>query len=487
WIVRGIYNIYFHQLSGYPGPTLAAASDWWYARSYTSGHWHDIIQSLHQKYGPVVRIAPNDLSFSTPSSYKVIYGHATNGRKLFLKSEFYDLSHGRPDIVSARDPAEHSVQRRSLAHAFSAKSLREQEDIVQAYLDKFVEKMGELGGTEEGVNVTEAYNWLTFDIIGKSICDLAFGESFEAVEKGESHFWVSLILGSFYIQTLASIRKRIPLFSLLLPFFVPPSFPSKFQKHKALTLEKTRKRIAMGDTGRADFFSRLLRTGKDKGAELDIQYLANQSNILIVAGSETTATFLAGATYFLLRNKPALAKLQTELRSTFSEFSQITGDSVTPLPYLGAVIEEGLRLFPPAGFGLPRICPGATIDGYYIPAGTTVSTDPFTMTRDPANWEQPDSFLPERWLPGGIGGGKSHDNKAASQPFSLGPRSCLGINLARVEARLTLAKLAWKYEWDLAESSKNLDWWRDMRIYTLWMKPELRVVFRNVDSGSKRL
>lgn len=143
---------------------------WWFARSYTSGHWHDIIQSAHQQYGPVVRIAPNELSFSTPSSYKTIYSHATKGRRPFLKSEFYDLTQGRPDVVSARDPAEHSAQRRSLAHAFSAKSLREQEDIVQTYLDKFVERMGQLGGTEEGVDVTEAYNWLTFDIIGKSIC-----------------------------------------------------------------------------------------------------------------------------------------------------------------------------------------------------------------------------------------------------------------------------------------------------------------------------
>lgn len=249
----------------------------------------------------------------------------------------------------------------------------------------------------------------------------------------------------------------------------------------------------MGDTGRADFFSHLLRSSpysknetdtsvmSDNGQriDVDVQYLSNQSNILIVAGSETTATFLAGATYFLLHNKSTLSKLQSELRSTFSDYVQITSDSTATLAYLNAVIEEALRLFPPAGFGLPRISPGTEIDGHYVPLGTTVSTDPFTMTRDPANWKEPDSFLPERWLVNKPEDNEfSKDNKAASQPFSLGPRSCLGVNLARVEARLTLAKLAWKYDWEFAGVSKEVDWWRDVRLYTLWMKPELKIKFR---------
>lgn len=292
----------------------------------------------------------------------------------------------------------------------------------------------------------------------------------------------------------------MPLFGLVFPFLIPRSFPSKLREHQALTLQKTRTRLAMGNIARTDFFSSLVRSdlsmvstngigealeeeeeggeGKVEG-DVDIQYLSNQSHVLIVGGSETTATLLAGATYFLLRNPATLSRLQAELRETFRDYDKITGDSTAMLPYLNAVIEEGLRLFPPASLGLPRICPGTAIDGLYVPVGTIVSTDPFSMTRDPSYWKVPDSFMPERWLLEGTNTDETVKiNKAASQPFSTGPRSCLGKNLAWLETRLTLAKMAWKYDWEVAASSEGVDWWRDVRMWTLWKMPQWRLKFR---------
>ncbi|KAH8201463.1 hypothetical protein TruAng_004387 [Truncatella angustata] len=492
-------------------------SEWWYIRNYTGGLWHEAMQNVHQKYGPVVRIGPNELSFSTPSSYKTIYNHANKDRKPFLKSDFYDISPGRADIITVRDPADHALQRRCMAYAFSVKSLRQQEETVHLYLDEFIKQIGRLGSLDQGVDMTEAFNWLTFDIIG----DLTFGKSFDAVKEAKTHFWISLILGSVYLSTLAGIRKRMPLFALVLPFLIPRSFPSNLREHQALTLQKTRTRLDMGKLERADFFSSLVRSdlsmvranrigeaseeeqreeeeeeggGGGGGGEggrvegdVDIQYLSNQSHVLIVGGSETTATLLAGATYFLLRNPATLSRLQMELRDTFKDYDKITGDSTAMLPYLNAVIEESLRLFPPSSLGLPRICPGTAIDGRYIPAGTIVSTDPFSMTRDPTYWEDPDSFMPERWL---LEGANSEEtikvNKAASQPFSTGPRSCLGKNLAWLEARLTLAKMGWKYDWDVAASSEGVDLWRDVRMWTLWKMPKWRLKFKEADVWIRR-
>ncbi|KAI4601526.1 hypothetical protein KJ359_011656 [Pestalotiopsis sp. 9143b] len=438
--------------------------------------------------GDVVRIGPNELSFNTPKALKDIYSHATKGQKKFLKSDFYDFAHGRPDIVAARDPAEHAVQRRQLAHAFSTKSLRGQEGIVQGYLDQFVDQMGKLSAEQGSVEVGEAFNWLTFDIIGEHIRlfhfstraapvflsmitahrfigDLAFGESFGAVASGKTHFWVEVIMSSFFVITLSNLRKRIPAMTLALPFLIPMSFLSNVKKHKALTLEKTRKRISLGDMGRDDFFSNLLKTD---GA-LDEQYLSNQANVLIVAGSETTATFLGAVTYFLLKNPDSLAKLQQEVRGTFPTYDQINGDTATSLPYLEATIEEGLRLFPPAAIALPRECPGVEIDGHWVPKGVIVSTNPYVMTRDARYWNRPDDFVPERWIGEGLRG----DNRAASQPFSIGPRACLGINLAKVEMRLALAKLAWKYEWELV--NKDVDLMKESKLFTLWQKPDVKV------------
>ncbi len=90
-----------------------------------------------------------------------------------------------------------------------------------------------------------------------------------------------------------------------------------------------------------------------------------------MAGSETSTTLLSGLTYYLLKNPDTLRYLQSEVRGAFKDASEIDSNSASKLPYLFAAIEEGLRIFPPVAFGLPRVSPGATVDGHYIPAGVS--------------------------------------------------------------------------------------------------------------------
>lgn len=419
------------------------------------------MQEMHRKYGDVVRIAPNELSFATVQSYKDIYGHATKGRQPFLKSAFYDNG-GTPAIVSTRDPADHSKQRRSLASAFSAKSLREQEHIVHKYFDLFLTQMAKLGGpSTEGIDATEAFEWVTFDIIG----DLAFGESFDAVANGKTNFWVSVILGSLWFGNIVGLQKRLPIIKLFIPFMIPKQFARDNEAHKRLTSEKISKRMSMRDTvTRADFFDEIIKRG-----EYSKSFLEEQASTLIIAGAEPS-TVLAASLYFLSKNPDCLARLQEEVRNTFQSLDQVTGDACAHLPYLRAVLDEALRIFPAASFGLPRVSPGATVDGHYIPRGTVVSTDNYAVTHDPRYFKDPGSFRPERWIGEGL-----NDNKDAFQPFSLGPRMCIGSNLAHIEMRIGLAKTVWQFDWELI--SKDLDWIRDARLVVLWKKPHMKVRF----------
>lgn len=123
------------------------------------------LTSFPSSSGNIVRIGPNELSFATPEAYRDIYGHATGGKKRFLKSRSYERA--VPRITSVRDPAEHAQQRKALANAFSAKALRDQEGVVHQYVDLLLQQLGNFGaGGQKPVNVTDAYNWLTFDIIG---------------------------------------------------------------------------------------------------------------------------------------------------------------------------------------------------------------------------------------------------------------------------------------------------------------------------------
>ncbi|RTE67812.1 hypothetical protein BHE90_017814, partial [Fusarium euwallaceae] len=296
-----------------------------------------------------------------------------------------------PDIVFTIDPEQHRPQRRSLSHAFSAKALRESEGIIRNHVWLFVEQIGKHGSPGSGgVDMSAVYNWLTFDIIG----ELTFGESFGSVADWKPDIYVSLILEFTKHFTLLQAAKRLSIPESLLSWLMPSGLQASISLHERLTKDKVAQRIAMSNSSkREDFFAYILRRG---GFNKD--QLAEQAKILLLDGSETTATFLAGVTYCLLAAPAVLKKLQREVRSSFSSKDEIDGDSTKKLPYLHAVVEEGLRLFPPVPLGLPRTCPGATVDGHYVPSGTEVSVDNFVMSRDTRSFPDPDSFNPDRWI-----------------------------------------------------------------------------------------
>ncbi|KAH8666879.1 cytochrome P450 [Xylariales sp. PMI_506] len=434
WLGRCIYLLYFHPLAKYPGPKVAAITDLWWVWMITSGRGPQILVEAHKKYGDVIRICPNQLSFTSPQSYQDIYGHVSKGRGRFLKTDFYDSGKGLARITAVRDPEAHARQRKALSHAFSAKALREQESLIQQYVELFIKQLGALG-------------------------DLSFGESFEGVAQGRTHYWVSIILDGVRFQQLQSVQRQVPFLGLAMRLLAPKGSAEKYRTLVELSLGKARRRLAMGGDsphgGVEDFFGHMIRKGTIEEGEM-----MEQARTLIVAGSETTAATLTCATYLLLRNQEALARLCEEVRGAFTAADQITGDSTAGLAYLHGVIEEALRLWPPVAITLPRYSPGATIDGHYVPAGVTVGNSNYEMSRDPRYWQNPDAFRPERWVPGGGG-----DEKRASQPFSTGPRACLGINLAYLELRIIIAKVIFEYDLEL--------------------RPELLVKFHRVHRGEE--
>jgi hypothetical protein len=100
-----------------------------------------------------------------------------------------------------------------------------------------------------------------------------------------------------------------------------------------------------------------------------------QLNVVRIAGSETTATSLGTLTYYLCKNPSKLQILREEVRASFKSADEINGVSTTKLPYLVACIKEGLRIFPPSTYGLPRISHGVTIGGHYVPKGVCFLED----------------------------------------------------------------------------------------------------------------
>jgi cytochrome P450 len=153
-------------------------------------------------------VAPNELSFSSASSWLDIYG-PRKGHAPFIKSDFYDggsFAAEAHSIVSERDPAAHRDMIKYLGSAFSDRSLKAQEDLVQEGVDEFVRQIGEKGRGEDGTNLVMWFNLATFDIIGS----LAFGQNFGGLKSGEEHFWVSIVVRALRMGALADSFKRFP-------------------------------------------------------------------------------------------------------------------------------------------------------------------------------------------------------------------------------------------------------------------------------------
>lgn len=198
------------------------------------------------------------------------------------------------------------------------------------------------------------------------------------------------------------------------------------------------------------------------------------------AGSETTSITLTAWTYLILTHKTTYDRLATEIRSKFASSEEIKVDTVMTLPYLGATLNEALRLFPPGAVAMQRVVPsgGATIDGHYVPAGTTVSISPWVAGRSPSNFHLPDAFRPERWLHEDQA--FANDHLSASKPFGHGPKKCIGEDLSFLEARLILAHLVFAFDMELDGRYKedNEKWCLNpepetIRLYQVLLKPNL--------------
>jgi hypothetical protein len=188
---QSVYRLYFSPLSKFPGPKLNAVSPIPSIISLLSGRGPFDTKLMHDKYGPVVRVSPNELHFNTAQSWQDIYGHR-NGHVNFHKDPSH-VGSVEPVIgvstLTMSDDENHARQRRALAHSFSQKALSEQEHIIQGYVSTFIAQLGKMSARDEQFNMVDWLNFTTFDIIG----DLAFGEPFGCLEDGEFHFWVSLI------------------------------------------------------------------------------------------------------------------------------------------------------------------------------------------------------------------------------------------------------------------------------------------------------
>ncbi|XP_048559215.1 indolin-2-one monooxygenase-like [Triticum urartu] len=229
-------------------------------------------------------------------------------------------------------------------------------------------------------------------------------------------------------------------------------------------------RLREQDDASADFIHVLLAQQEEYGLTTD-----NVKAILLdmfEAGTETTYLVLEFAMAELMNNRHVMAKLQAEVRRRRApaaavgkddegESAQdvVTEEELGDMAYLKATVKETLRLHPPVPLLLPHLSiADCEVDGYAIPAGTRLMVNAWALARDPASWEAPDEFAPERFLQGGSAAAVDSKGKDFEfLPFGSGRRICPGINFANTAVEMMLANLVYHFDWELPPGTKEVD------------------------------
>lgn len=404
------------------------------------------LRDLHDQYGPVVRISYDELSYTTSAAWRKIYTQR--------QPEFSKCLDGRgiaPPTVNGKysmpteNQERHGRLRRAVNPAFSDRALREQEGFLQKHSNNLVVQLRKR--CREGpVDLTWWYNLCAFDIVSgmaafffflplpatftmrrliddERILDLAMGQSAGALNNGEDP----------YIKNMLERAKAVPWYQLavqygamdLLQWLTPKYVAESRKRHIAATTAKLQQRIASAKAAQRDWMSYILENETEK---LTVIELVMMASTFIVAGSGTSAGGMSGLTYLLLTNRAKLARLTAEIRATFAAQEEITMLATAQCPYLKAAIEEGMRLYPPVPATVPRWVPpqGEEVNGRFVPGGVAVGCNQLACGHSERNFHRAKEFLPERYLELPPGSEFANDDRAAMQPFSMGPRNCIG-------------------------------------------------------------
>ncbi|EMD94542.1 hypothetical protein COCHEDRAFT_1091565 [Bipolaris maydis C5] len=466
YITSAIYCIYFHPLSKFPGPKSAAFSRLPFAISAVRGQQYKWMDSLHGRYGKVVRVGPNELTTISSGAWKDLYLQ----RPQLPKDPHPQTPplNGADSLFTA-DGSTHQRMRRTLLNAFNDRALRAQSPIIESHTNLFVQRLRrEAAKSADGViDLAKYYGYAALDIVS----DLAYGESFHGLEGDNEHSW---IMGFFLGAKFGAVRNHLSYFYPLDRIFgyLFLQLTAKIRKRNwKYTADLVTKRLEMGDLGssRSDFVSPVIgniNETKEKG--ITRNELNTHSLAITIAGSQLPTVALTTATYLLLTHPVQLKRLLAEIRSSFQHESDINVVTTAKLPYLGAVIDETLRIHHPTPIHLPRLIPseGLHVDNEWIPGNTS-----------PQNWTEPLAFHPERFLP------PTHplhdarfgkDDMEAFKPFSIGTRNCIGGRVFLAEARILIARTFWNFELSL-EPGSRVDDWLDQKAYLVFEPKPLRV------------
>ncbi|KAJ6570138.1 cytochrome P450 [Mycena vulgaris] len=467
----------FHPLASYPGPIMCKITKLWLAGIALGGKQHLTIKELHRRYGDVVRVGPNELSFSNKSAISPMMGTKGMPKGPWWDGRLPECKTTR-SVLSLRDPEEHSRRRRIWNRAFSASALKEYDVVVNNRLAQLVEIFTDNSG--QSIDLSEWIGRFMYDVMN----DIVFGGGVELMRDGDKDGLYAMVDGFLPTALLMSHVPWIGELSLWIP-----GFAKDVKTFRAYAINCAIARKSQGSP-RKDIFYHLIDEAGLEGEPPSLAQVISDSASAIVAGSETSSTALCNLFWLLLSDPIAYSRLQVEIDSLGAD--ALVSDTQKRLVYLNACINETLRLFPAVLSGSQRApligSGGHAIGPHFVPEGTSAAVHSYALQRDPRYFSpSPNCFLPERWLstdeqralkPAII---KSTDeiihDVSAFIPFSFGPTNCVGKTLAYQEMRMVICTLMTKFDIRFEEGFDARSWEDNLCDFFITRRGKLPVVF----------
>ncbi|KUI59282.1 Pisatin demethylase [Cytospora mali] len=443
-----VYRLYLHPLSRIPGPQLAAITNSWYAYQVRNGRMLRLGKTLHKQYGPVVRVGPNEVWFNTKDAFRVIYSPTAG----YEKSDFYmatallkpkldtHLQLQLPDtldLLAERDMKRYRLQRRLIGPIYHTNNVKRYEHAVDTVMERVVEQLRSLKGTE--VELKEWMHIITVECLAAVSLSWSPGylrdKSDGASGKHAYMGWRrKSIFGLFPLAVMSETLSRSAgrAFSNLwgVKYHTPkegfkPFFPAVQKKISQRVKASLRDNPPKDD--RKDMVADLIQLHKDR-PEFNEQYLRRMAITNFGAGHETMTSTLISA-FSMIGTHVQIQKRVADEVLQCSDPCSI--DNTVRLQFTQASIKEAQRLHPVIGMSMPRRVPegGMSIDGLYLPPGTSVGCNPVSLHRNPDIFgPDAEAFNPDRWL--------VNEKVKAMERYNLiwggGARTCPGRNLAEM-------------------------------------------------------
>ncbi|KAF2807450.1 cytochrome P450 [Mytilinidion resinicola] len=471
-----LYRVFFHPLNQYPGPILCKITRFassWHVMTRDSHEWQI---SLHKKYGDVVRLSPNELSFISASSVDQLHGSKA-GR--LARGPFYSGDPNRPadSMLSTQDLNEHRWRRKTWERGFGSKQLRDFEPRVIRLLDILVSQLRERVGTTQ--NMTRWSEYFAYDVMS----DLAFSEDFGMLKAAKPHPYIPALHDATRLLVIAS---QTPWIRPLMPWFPVEAQSKRAGKEFARISRETYLRRKAREVKEPDMYEYIASPDRSGPRPLTEAEVVADSALLIAAGAVSTALSITFMFFHLLQDPKQMARLQAEIDSCWDGVTPLDVTMLAPqrAPYLDGCINESLRLWPPAPNGMQRRTPssGIVVDNRFIPGGTQVSNHTMGIQRDARHFTNPDAFIPERWIDSERPADWHHDVRAFI-PFTIGQFACLGKNLAYQELRLFMGGVVRNFEFAFAEGFRAEVFEGQIKFKGTFLIGELPVVFSDRKAG----